>query len=57
MLQCLNKKKDTIIENNTLYTILVQCVLFCCTFPRAFIEDREGPDVAYRDGLDTGNKH
>jgi len=56
MLQCLNKK-DTITENNTLDTILVQYVLFYCTIPTAFIEDREGPDVAYRDGLDTGNKH
>ena len=56
MLQCLNKK-DTIIENNTLDTILVQYALFCCTVLTAFIEDRESPDVAYRDGLDTGNKH
>jgi len=51
MLQCLNRK-DKIIENNTLYTILVKYAV-----PRAFTEDKEGPDVPYKDGLNTGNKH
>ena len=56
MLQCLEKKYK-IIENNALYTILVKYALFCCTVPRAFTEDKEGPDVPYKDGLNTGNKH
>jgi len=33
------------IENNTLYTILVKNALLCFTIPRAFIEDKEGSDV------------
>ena len=28
-----------------------------CTVPRNFTEDKEGPDVPYKDGLNTGNKH
>jgi len=44
MLQCLNKK-DKMIENNTVYTILVKYALFCFTIPRAFTEDKEGSDV------------
>jgi len=28
-----------------------------CTVPRAFTEDKEGPDVLYKDGMNTGNKH
>jgi len=56
MLQCLNKK-DKMIENSILYTVLVKYALFCCTVPRVFTEDKEGPDVLYKDGLNTGNKH
>jgi len=44
MLQCLNKK-DKMIENNTLYTILVKYALYCFTIPRVFIDDEEGSDV------------
>ena len=50
MLQCLNKE-DKIIENNTVYTILVKCALFCFTIPTAFIEDKEGSDVLQEDEL------
>jgi len=70
MLQCLNKKDKMLennilyrilvkyaLENNTLYKILVKYALFCCTVPGAFTEDEEGPDVPYKDGLNTGNKH
>jgi hypothetical protein len=44
MLQYLNKK-DKMIENNTLYTILAKYALFYFTIPRVFIEDKEGSDV------------
>jgi hypothetical protein len=44
MPQCLNKK-DRMLENNTLYTILVEYALFYFTIPRVFAEDKEGPDV------------
>jgi len=44
MLQCVNRK-DKIIENNTLYTILVKYALFCFAIPRVFIEDKERSDV------------
>ena len=70
MLQCLNKKDKMIenntlyiirvkyaLENNTLYKILVKYALFCCAVPEAFTEDKEAPDVLYKDGLNMGNKH
>jgi len=44
MLQFLNNK-DKMIENSTLYTILVKYALSCFTIPRAFNEDKEGSDV------------
>jgi len=44
MLESLNKK-DKMIENNTLYTILVKYALLCFTISRLFIEDKEGSDV------------
>ena len=44
MLQCLNKKYS-MIEHNTLYTILVKYALFSFAIPRVFIEDKEGSDV------------
>jgi len=33
------------IENNTLYTILVKYALFCFAIPGVFNEDKEGSDV------------
>jgi hypothetical protein len=39
------EQKRKIIENNTLYAILVEYALFCSTIPRAFTEDKEGSDV------------
>ena len=44
MLQCLNKE-DKMMENNTMYTILVKYALFCFTIPTVFIEDKEGSDI------------
>jgi len=67
MLRCLNKKQNdkkqypvqkfSEICLGKQYPVQNFGEIFCCTVPGAFTEDEEGPDVLYKDGLNTGNKH